>query len=414
VRLWTEQKTATGVQRLWISGGSPPSQAIDQWCRLCFRLWLLPALSLTVATLLAGCDLRYFAHAAYEEGHLLCNRRPIAQVLQKPDLSPGVRQRLETVLAVRKFAADNLGLRVGGAYKTITAVDQNAVVWVVMAAPRDSLTPYLWWFPIVGDVPYKGYFDKARAEAEARSMEGHGYDTFVRPAIAFSSLGFFDDPLLSNLLELNRVELAGVLIHELFHRTFFLKSDVMFDESSANWIGNRGAVDFFTQTEGANSQDAVAARDIYDSDMKFAAFLLQQEARLRRLYQSGLPHDQMLRRRQIVFREINADYAKLKPLLSGLERFDLDQQPLNNAVLLNYMIYFHELDRFAALDRMHHGDTRATIQSIIELAQSEPDDPFHAIWQATLNAPPAAGLASIPAAEPLQGHNLTPTTTSSR
>ncbi|MBV8055924.1 MAG: aminopeptidase, partial [Deltaproteobacteria bacterium] len=372
MRLWTEQKSAIGVQRLRISGGPLPFRVIDQSARLSCRHWLLPALSLTVAILLAGCDVRYFAHAAYEEGHLLWNRRPIVQVLQQPDLSPAVRQRLETVLAVRKFAAGKLGLRVGDAYNTVTAVDQNAVVWVVMAAPRDSLTPYLWWFPIVGYVPYKGYFDKARAEAEARAMEEQGYDTFVRPAIAFSSLGFFNDPLLSNLLELNRVELAGVLIHELFHRTFFLKSDVMFDESSANWIGNRGAVDFFTQTEGANSHDAVAAREIYDSDMKFAAFLLQQEARLRKLYQSGLPGDQMLRRREVVFREINANYARLKPLLLGLERFDLDKQQLNNAVLLNYMIYFHELDRFAALDRMHHSDTRATIQSIIELAQSEP------------------------------------------
>jgi predicted aminopeptidase len=404
----------TAVERLRISGGPPPFHVIAQWRRLVFQRCLLTALSLTIAVMLAGCDVCYFARAAYEESHLLWNRRPIVQELQKPDLSPAIRQRLETVLAVRKFAADKLGLRVGGAYKTVTEVDQNAVVWVVMAAPRDSLTPYLWWFPIVGNVPYKGYFDKVQAEATARAMEKQGYDTFIRPAIAFSSLGFFNDPLLSNLLELNRVELAGVLIHELFHRTYFLESDVMFDESAANWIGNRGAMDFFAQTEGPNSQDALAARDIYESDMKFAAFLLQQEARLRRLYQSGLPHDQILRRRLVVFGEIKADYARLKPLLSGLERFDLDQQPLNNAVLLNYMIYFHQLNYFAALERMHQGDTRATIQSIIKLARSEPDDPFHAIWKATLNAPPAAGLAAIPSTDPVQGRKLTITATSSR
>jgi predicted aminopeptidase len=240
-------------------------------------LWLILAIPLIISILVAGCDLRYFAHAAREEGHLLWNRRPILEVLQQPSLSSVERQRLETVLKVRKFAADDLGLRVGGAYKTVTTVDQNAVVWVLMAAPRDSLSPYLWWFPIVGYVPYRGYFNKAHADAEARAMEREGYDTFVRPAIAFSSLGFFDDPVLSDLLELSRVELAGVLIHELFHRTFFLKSDVMFDESSANWIGNRGALDFFTKTYGATSQDAVAAREIYESDMRFAAFLLQEE-----------------------------------------------------------------------------------------------------------------------------------------
>jgi predicted aminopeptidase len=383
-----------------LSEASPSIQPLNQKRRLDGRLQLLAALSMVVATLFTGCDLSYYARAAYEEGRLLWNRRPIEQVLQKPDLSPTVRQRLQTVLAVREFAADHLALSVGGAYTTVTPVDQNAIVWVVMAAPRDSLTPYLWWFPVVGYVPYKGYFSKARAEAEARAMEQKGFDVFMRPAVAFSSLGFFNDPLLSNLLELNRVELAGVLIHELFHRTFFLKSDVMFDESSANWIGTRGAIDFFTEARGANSAEAVAARQIYDSDMKFAAFLLLQEARLRKLYQSGLPLDQLLRRRQAVFTQINADYARLKPLLSGLERFDLDEQPLNNAVLLNYMIYFHSFSHFAALERVYRGNTRATIQAIIELARSQPEDPFHALWKVTLNAPPVRDEPELPNVEP--------------
>src|SRR5215472_11038254 len=94
--------------------------------RLYSGLWLLVGVSVTAATLLTGCDLSYLARAAYEEGHLLWNRRPIVQVLQKPDLSPTVRERLETVLAVREFAADHLGLSVGGAYKTVAPVDQNA------------------------------------------------------------------------------------------------------------------------------------------------------------------------------------------------------------------------------------------------------------------------------------------------
>jgi predicted aminopeptidase len=409
----TMQAAKTFFAARWMARASSTFQTANKWPKARATLRFVPALSLIICILLQGCDLSYFAHAACEEGRLLWNRRPIAEVMQKPDLSPAIRQQLETVLAVRKFAADDLGLRVGGAYQTVTAVDQNAVVWVVMASPRDSLSPHLWWFPIVGYVPYRGYFKKTQAETEARAMEAQGYDTLVRPAIAFSSLGFFNDPVLSNLLELNRVELAGVLIHELFHRTFFLKSDVMFDESSANWIGNRGAVDFFTKIEGANSQDAAAARDIYESDMKFAAFLLQQEARLLKLYQSGLPYDEILRRRVQLFAEINTDYARLKPHLSGLERFDLDRQPLNNAVLVNYMIYFHDLNHFAALERMHQGDTRATIHSIIELAKSEPGDPFHAIWKATLNAP-APVVAGIPAEKQLPEQDLSAATTSSR
>jgi predicted aminopeptidase len=347
-------------------------------------------LALGAAISLAGCSISYVARAGYEEARILWNRKPISSELAQPELSPELRAKFETVLKVRKFAADNLGLDVGGAYQTVSQIDENAVVHVVMAAPRDSLKPYRWWFPIVGDVPYRGYFEESDAQAEADAMEAQGYDTMVRPAIAFSSLGFFDDPLLSDLLELDRVELAGVLIHELFHRTYFLPGQIMFDESAANWVGTRGAVDFFAATEGESSPDAIKARAVLASNLVFSHFLLQEQARLLRLYMSGLPKEEILQRRKAVFAKIKTDYAKLAPHLNGLSRFDLDKEPLNNAVMVNYLIYFHDLDNFAALERMNHGDTRATIKQIIEIAESNPYDPFYALWQATHGAPPAS------------------------
>jgi predicted aminopeptidase len=345
---------------------------------------------LTIA--FAGCNGGYITHAAYEEVRILLRRKPIATELARPELPAATRAKLETVLAVRKFAADQLDLNVGGAYSAIAQVDKGAIIWVVMAAPRTSLKPYTWWFPIVGNVPYRGYFSHAGANAEAARMEALGYDTYVRPAIAFSSLGFFDDPLLSNLLGLTRVELAGVIIHELFHRTYFLMSDVMFDESAATWIGNRGAVDFFSRTEGPHAPDTAAAQGIYDSDMEFTAFLLQEQARLLALYSSSLPEAEILKRRVAIFAGISEDYAKLKPRLSGLERFDLDTTPVNNAVLLNYLIYFHELDNFAKLLALNHNDLRVTIHQIIALAKSNPDDPFFAIWRATHAASIGGGI----------------------
>jgi len=339
--------------------------------------------------LLGGCYVGYLARAAYEGGRILWHRKPISETLAQDDLSAEVREKLQTVLAVRKFAADNLGLDVGGAYQTIAPVDKSAVVHVVMAAPRDSLQPYTWWFPIVGRVPYRGYFAASAAEALAASLEAEGLDTMVRPAVAFSSLGFFDDPVLSNLLRLNRVELAGVLIHELFHRTYYLPSDAMFDESAATYVGGAGAVAFFTATEGESSPDAVAARAILNSDLKFAQFLLREQARLLDIYVGDLPRDEILKRREASFAAIKSDYAALAPTLSGLERFDLDKQPLNNAVLVNYLIYFHDLDNFAALDRMNHGDLRATIKQIISIAKTHPEDPFYAVWEVVRAAPPA-------------------------
>ena len=241
-------------------------------------------------------------------------------------------------------------------------------------------------------------------------MEQRGYDTMVRPAVAFSSLGFFNDPLLSNLLRLDRVELAGVIIHELFHRTYFLASDVMFDESAATYVGSAGAIKFFEATEGPDSADAESARAVLDADLKFARFLNDEAGRLVQLYQSRLPRKEILKRRVTLFAAINADYAKLKPHLSGLERFDLDKQPINNAVLINYLIYFHDLDSFAKLDHIYAGNLHDTIKAIIALAESDRDNPFEPIERATRvgplhaisrsgdpQSPPAAVSSSAPA-----------------
>jgi len=374
------------------------------------RTLALAILMVLSAGALAGCETGYIARAAYEESLLLWRRKPIDAVLARGDLPAQLRARLQTVLKVRAFASDRLGLNVGDAYTSISEVDKGAIAWVVMAAPRDSLEPYTWWFPIVGRIPYRGYFNQEHAKAEAAEMEQRGYDTMVRPAVAFSSLGFFNDPLLSNLLRLDRVELAGVIIHELFHRTYFLASDVMFDESAATYVGSAGAIKFFEATEGPDSADAESARAVLDADLKFARFLNDEAARLVQLYQSRLPRDEILKRRATLFAAINADYAKLKPHLSGLERFDLDTQPINNAVLINYLIYFHDLDSFAKLDHIYGGNLHDTIKAIIALAESDRDNPFEPIERAARvgplhaisrsgdpQSPPATVSSSVPA-----------------
>jgi predicted aminopeptidase len=331
----------------------------------------------------------YVSRAGYEEGRILWNRKPIDVALERGDLPANVREKLQTVLAVRKFAAEKLGENVGGAYESYANVDKGAIVHVVMAAPRDSLKPYTWWFPIVGRVPYRGYFEESEATAEAAKLEAQGLDTMVRPSVAFSSLGFFRDPLLTNLLNLDRVELAGVLIHELFHRTYYAPSDAMFNESAANYVGSAGAVAFFAATDGEHAPSTIAARGILDSDLKFGRFMLKEQARLLDIYMANLPPAELEKRREAAFAAIKSDYAALEPSLSGLERFDLDKQPLNNAVLVNYLIYFHDLDNFAALQRMNHGDLRATIAQIIAIAKAHPEDPFYAISQTVRSAPSA-------------------------
>ncbi len=371
------------------------------------KLRLIRRIALSWCALsLCACDIGYLAHGACSEIRLLWNRRPIERVLEKKDLQPRVRSDLEMVLEVRRFAADNLDLNVGGAYTTVTQVDKSAVTWILMAAEPDRLKPHTWYFPIVGSVPYKGYFNKESAQAAAAAMEAEGYDTFIRPAVAFSSLGYFNDPLLSNLLTLDHVTLAGVIIHELFHRTYFLASNVMFDESAANYVGSRGAVGFFDHLKGPNSEDSAAARAVVRSDIEFGNFLSREEDKLLALYHSGKPRAEIVRQRPALFRQIQADYTRLKPKLSGLDRFDLDKEKLNNAVLINYQLYFHHLEDFAALDAMHRCDLRATIAAIIELAKSDPDDPFGAIHRAV--KPPARGWLPDCVSGPTNGEPESP------
>src|SRR5260370_2962359 len=268
---------------------------------------------LLAPTLLGGC---YIGRAAYEESGIPWHRTPIDDALARKDLPEDTRAKLETVLAVRKFASEQLGENVGGAYKSVAPVDKGAVVHVVMAAPRDSLEPYTWWFPIVGRVPYRGYFDEVDASAEAQALEAQGLDTMVRPAVAFSSLGFFIYPVLTNLLKLIRFELAGVLIHELFHRTYYMPSDAMFNESAANYVGIAGAFAFFASTRGESAPETIAARGILESDLKFARFLLREQARLLDIYVSDLPKDEILKQREAAFVSIKKDYAALEPSLS--------------------------------------------------------------------------------------------------
>ena len=145
-----------------------------------------------------GCSPTYIARSGWEEARILLARQSIEGLLARPELDAQTRAKLELVLAVRKFAANDLGLDVGDAYASFSIVPPGALLQVVSAAQKTKLVPYEWWFPIVGSVDYKGYFELVDAQAEAARLDGEGYDTYVRPSVAFSTLGWFDDPVLSS------------------------------------------------------------------------------------------------------------------------------------------------------------------------------------------------------------------------
>ena len=325
----------------------------------------------------------YVLRSGYEEAKILWRREPISRMLARSDLDGKTRAKLELVLAVREFARDKLKLRVGGSYASYARVDENQIVYVVTAAERFRLQAYTWWFPIVGRVPYKGYFDKQPAEAEAAKLEEEGYDTLVRPSAAFSTLGWFDDPLLSTVLSYDEVTLAEVVIHELLHNTTYVPGHADFDESFANFVGNRGAIAFFAARDDVSSVELGTLA--WQDSLAFSEFLGRNVERLRREYNGGLTRDSRTR----VFQEMQDEFRTL-PWRTEIYR-SFGSRPLNNAVILHYLVYGDRLQLFERLWQQQGEDLGSVIQQIRDATDVHRDDPFAAVER--LIAPPAATTA---------------------
>ena len=316
------------------------------------QLFALAALTFCLGATLAACSPIYVLRAAYEEGKILWRREPITEVLEKPEVTPDAQEKLKLVLAVREFARDVIKLNVGNSYSSFSYVDRPDLTYLVLAAPKTELRPYTWWFLVVGNVPYKGYFSKADAETEIQRLQAKGYDTNLRTSAAFSTLGWFDDPLLSHLLRFDKVTLAGVVFHELFHNTLYLNGQGAFNESSANFIGHRAAIEFFRDKFGVASAEYQRAVNLWDEEKEFAAFIESVVRTLTELYQSRLSRDDKLRLREVVFTRSKAEWARRVADRPQHPFQGFARQPLNNAVLMHYVVYLKDLELFEAIYRV--------------------------------------------------------------
>lgn len=332
-----------------------------------------------LAATTAACSPVYVVKAGIAEVGILRARRPIPQVMADTTVSAEIRAKLAWIMDARRFASDDLGFDVGEAYTQYTELESDTLALVVSAAYRDRLVPKTWWFPIVGRVPYKGHFSLDGALAEAESLQEDGYDAYVRPTSAFSTLGWFNDPVVSATLRADDVEVVTTTFHELTHREVFVPGHVTFNESLATFVGRVAAIRFFCTRDGGGPDTVKCVR---------------AQARWRDVLLFGAFIDQLVDEVQLVYYDASLDEAgkltqREEVFAAALERFDNDvapnlesltfagfrRDPLNNATLLSRYRYYHRLHDFDALVALYGGDLPRALSELSARARGA-DDPF--------------------------------------
>ena len=321
----------------------------------------------------------YLSRGAWEEAKILSRRKPITEIVADRRTSESDREKLRVVLAARKYAQDSLKLKTKDSFTTFSRVDSDTLVLVLSAAYRDALKPYTWWFPIVGTVPYKGYFDFDAARAAERKFREDGFDTYLRPSDAFSTLGWFNDPLLNTSLRRDSIDLANTVIHELTHNTFYASGQAPFNESFAMFVGARGAAAFFRSRGSDSSAKILDAR--WEDDKVLAAFWAQLIRSLDSAYRAH-PEDKAWRIavRDTVYAAARAALiAEIAPKLKTINPRYAQRTPLDNASLLARRVYASDLQLFDDVYEREGKNLRHTIGRVISLAKAKPEDPFGAI-----------------------------------
>jgi predicted aminopeptidase len=331
---------------------------------------------------------RYLVRAGWAEAGILRRRRPIRAIVADPSTKPPVARRLELVLDARAFAVDSIRLTAKESFTTYSQLDRDTLVLVLSGAYPDRLKSYTWWFPIVGRVPYKGYFDFSAAKDAARKLGAAGFDVYLRPAPAFSTLGFFNDPLLSTALGADTVDLANTVIHELTHNTFYASGQAVFNESFANFVGARGSAWFFRSRGSPAAADQADAR--WSDDKVLARFWAQLYREVDSAFKAH-PTDSLARlaaRDTLYARARRQLVDSVGPQLRTVPAAALPRIRLDNAALLAHRLYNTDLDLFDQVWVKQNGDLRRTIPLVIDLAKLNPKDPFAGIraWLAKYGA----------------------------
>ena len=330
------------------------------------RIARLVALS-AAGLLLGSCQtLGYYAHVAHGQSELVLQRRPVARMLDDPQVDPKLKARLALSQQARRFASSRLGLPDNRSYTGYVALGRPYVVWNVFATPRYSVDAVRQCFPFAGCVPYRGYFAEAKANQRAQQLKADGDDVWVGGVAAYSTLGWFADPILSSMLRWDDDELASTIFHELAHQLIYVKGDSAFNESFASFVQDEGLKQW-RQSRGLPAQKGRSEA----MDDGFTQLVLDLRDRLRKVYAQGGDEASLAAAKQKEIEAFRQRYTQWRDHdWPGQHSYDAwVAAPINNARLLPFGIYDHWLPAFAELFHRSGSQWPAFYAAVRALAQ---------------------------------------------
>jgi predicted aminopeptidase len=315
-------------------------------------------------------SLPYYDQAISGHMDILQSRKPISDLIDDPDTPVALRNKLKFIQTVRGFADKQLHLPVNDHYLSYVALNRPYVVWNVFAAPEFSLTPKTWCFPVAGCVVYRGYFSEDDAERYGDFLKQKGYDVFIGGAIAYSTLGWFDDPVLSTFLVLSAPEIAALIFHELAHSILYIQDDTAFNESFATAVEQEGLRRWQSSANDLKGYENWLQKR--QRRQQLISLVSKYRSKLHELYQGNLPLTEKRNQKAAVFNQMRSEFLDLKSAHSAMAAYDpWFSKPLNNARLISVSTYHNWVPAFRKILAESGGDLEQFYQKCRQLAKKD-------------------------------------------
>lgn len=327
------------------------------------------AIAMSLMIWLSACvNLPYYAQAVDGHFQVIHRAQPISKVIANPDTDPELKHSLTKVVQLREFASRELKLPDNLSYTSYADLQRPFVVWNVFAAPELSVKLKEWCFVQVGCVNYRGFFSQESAERYAAELRHEGYDVHVGGIRAYSTLGWFSDPVLNTFIGYSEMDLARLIFHELAHQVMYVPDDTVFNESFATAVEHEGIKRWFSRTGNASVQMALTARQ--ERETLFTGLILKHRKQLQELFQSDLNDTEKRAGKVRIFDQLREEFALLKAGKNELGSYDRwFAQPLNNALLATVSIYTQLLPAFQNILQQQDQDLERFFETVTKISK---------------------------------------------